>query len=65
VQDDGGGVPSGVLARYTDDLAHFGLRTVARQIEELSGRFEVMNGEEGGTVVRAVIPLRTAEVGGR
>jgi two-component system, NarL family, sensor histidine kinase DegS len=64
VQDDGVGLPPGVPERYTDDPAHFGLRTVARQIEELDGRFEVMNGEEGGAVVRAAIPLRTA-VGGR
>ncbi len=65
VQDDGVGLPAGVAERYADDLSHFGLRTVARQIEELSGSFEVMNGEEGGTVVRAVLPLRTADMGGR
>ncbi|MGH2388873.1 MAG: histidine kinase, partial [Chloroflexota bacterium] len=56
VQDDGVGLPSGVLKRYADDESHFGLRTVARQIEELAGCFEVMEGEEGGTVVRAVLP---------
>jgi signal transduction histidine kinase len=64
VQDDGVGLPPGVPERYADDLAHFGLRTVARQIEELDGRFEVMNGEEGGAVVRAAIPLRPADGGG-
>lgn len=66
VQDDGIGVPEQVLERYADDPSHFGLRTVKRQIEELQGQFEIMKGEEGGTVVRATVPVAMApqEAGG-
>jgi signal transduction histidine kinase len=64
VQDDGVGLPQQVIDRYAEDSAHFGLRTISRQIEELQGAFEIMNGEESGTVVRATIPVkRPAEEG--
>ncbi|HEY8287468.1 MAG TPA: histidine kinase [Chloroflexota bacterium] len=59
VQDDGVGLPAGLVVNDAEDGGHFGLRTVARQIEDLDGRFEVMNGEEGGTLVRATLPART------
>jgi signal transduction histidine kinase len=66
VQDDGVGLPQNVIDRYTEDSAHFGLRTISKQIEELQGAFEIMNGEESGTVVRATIPVKlTADQGGR
>jgi signal transduction histidine kinase len=58
VQDDGVGIPQHVLDHYMDDPGHFGLRTVARQITDLQGRFEVMNGEEGGVIIRATLPMR-------
>ena len=58
VQDDGVGLPPEVVDRYTEDSAHFGLRTIAKQIEELGGVFEVMNGEESGTIVRATLSVR-------
>lgn len=58
VQDDGVGMPEHTLEQYMEESAHFGLRTVARQVEQIGGRFEIMNGEEGGTVVRAVAPAR-------
>jgi len=64
VQDDGVGLPPGLVDHYTDVEGHFGLRTVARQIEDLAGTFEVMNGEEGGTIVRAILPARTPTGGG-
>ncbi|HVC83465.1 MAG TPA: histidine kinase [Chloroflexota bacterium] len=64
VQDDGVGLPTGLAEHYTEDAGHFGLRTIARQIEELDGRFEVTNGEEGGTLVRATLPSRTPPGGG-
>jgi signal transduction histidine kinase len=66
IQDDGVGLPHEALQRYAEDPTHFGLRTVRRQIEELDGQFEIMNGEEGGTVVRTAVPIYsgTQEVGG-
>jgi signal transduction histidine kinase len=65
VQDDGVGLPPHVIDRYAEDSAHFGLRTIAKQLEELQGAFEIMNGEESGTVVRATIPVKlSAEQGG-
>lgn len=56
VQDDGIGLSEAVVQRYTEESAHFGLRTIARQIEQVGGRFEIRNGDEGGTVVRALVP---------
>ncbi len=61
VQDDGVGLPPAVAERRADGTSHFGLRTVARQIEELGGRFEVMDGEEGGAIVRAILPARSPD----
>jgi signal transduction histidine kinase len=58
IQDNGVGLSQHVIERYADDPAHFGLRTIARQIEELDGTFEVMNGEESGTIVRATVPVK-------
>lgn len=63
IQDDGVGLPAQVATEYMNDPAHFGLRTVARQIEELRGQFEIMRGDEGGTIVRAVVPA-TVDSGG-
>ena len=60
IHDDGVGIPTQVLERIADDTQHFGLRTVKRQVEELEGSFEIMNGEEGGTIIRAVMPLHPA-----
>lgn len=56
IHDDGVGLPSHVTAHFGQDPTHFGLRTVARQIEELGGHFEVRNGEEGGVIVHAMVP---------
>ena len=58
VQDDGVGLSESALGNYARDPAHFGLRTVARQIADLGGTFEVSNGDESGAVVRAAVPIK-------
>jgi signal transduction histidine kinase len=58
VQDDGVGIQPDVLEHYLDDSGHFGLRTITRQIADLQGCFEVMNGEEGGVIIRATVPVK-------
>jgi signal transduction histidine kinase len=64
VQDDGVGLPERTLQDFAVNQEHFGLRTISKQIEELDGRFEIMNGEESGAVVRATVPTRApAKVG--
>ena len=62
VQDDGIGIPPQTEERQMENATHFGLRTVARQVEQLQGRFEIMRGEEGGTIIRAIVPI-TPELG--
>ena len=57
IQDDGVGMSQEVMERFANDPAHFGLRTIAKQVRELQGTFEVMNGDESGAVVRAVVPV--------
>ncbi len=57
VQDDGIGLSEEVMERYARDPAHFGLRTIAQQVQQLRGTFELMNGDESGAVVRAVVPI--------
>jgi signal transduction histidine kinase len=58
VQDDGIGLPEHIIQHLGDDPAHFGLRTIARQIEDLGGSFEILNGEESGAIVRASVPAK-------
>ncbi|HEY2596891.1 MAG TPA: GAF domain-containing protein [Candidatus Dormibacteraeota bacterium] len=58
VQDDGTGAPADVLDGYGTDERHFGLRSMARQVEELGGTFEVSNLEAGGLIVRATISVQ-------
>jgi signal transduction histidine kinase len=63
VQDDGVGLSEHVIERYAEDPAHFGLRTVSKQVEQLGGTFEIMNGDESGAIVRATVPIKlTTEV---
>ncbi|MBE3557747.1 MAG: GAF domain-containing sensor histidine kinase [Ktedonobacteraceae bacterium] len=57
VQDNGSGLSAQVLQMYDKDPMHFGLRGMKRRIEEIDGHFTLINGEEGGLVVKAVIPL--------
>lgn len=57
VQDNGIGLPTQVLQSYDKDAMHLGLRGMRRRIEELGGHFTLVNGEEGGLIVKAVVPL--------
>ncbi|HYL08238.1 MAG TPA: GAF domain-containing protein [Candidatus Udaeobacter sp.] len=58
VQDDGSGAPAEVIEGYGTDERHFGLRSMAHQVEETGGAFEVANLEQGGMIVRATVPVQ-------
>jgi len=58
VQDNGVGISAEALAAYRENADHFGLRTVAKQIEGLGGDLVIYNDDDGGTVVKAMIPLQ-------
>jgi len=58
VQDNGVGISAEALAAYRENADHFGLRTVAKQIEDLGGDLVIYNDDDGGTVVKAMIPLQ-------
>jgi len=58
VQDNGVGISAEALAAYRDNADHFGLRTVAKQIEGLGGNLSIYNDDDGGTVVKAMVPLQ-------
>ena len=63
VQDNGVGISAEALASYRDVPDHFGLRTVAEQIEGLGGVLDVYSDEdEQGTIVRAVIPFEKPDI---
>ena len=57
VQDNGTGIPPTMLQQYNTHTVHLGLRGMRRRIEELYGDFILTNGEEGGLIVKAVVPL--------
>lgn len=57
VQDNGIGIPEQVLKTYRENTVHLGLKGMHRRAEEVGGQFWLMNGEEGGLIVKAVIPL--------
>ena len=57
VQDNGIGLPSQVFQTYRNNTIHLGLKGMGHRIEELGGQFLLVNGEEGGLVVKAVVPL--------
>ena len=57
VQDNGIGLSPQVLQSYRNNAVHLGLKGMHHYIEELGGQFLLTNGEEGGLVVKAVIPL--------
>lgn len=59
VQDDGVGAAPEVLDQLTTEKSNgFGLISARRQVAALGGSFDVSNGEEGGLVVRARVPIR-------
>lgn len=57
VQDNGVGIPDEVLGSFRRLPDHFGLRSVAEQVEGLGGEFAVYNNDEQGAAIKAVIPL--------
>ena len=57
VQDNGIGLSPLVLQTYRDNAAHLGLTGMHRRLEDLEGQFLLTNGEEGGLIVKGVVPL--------
>jgi len=57
VQDDGAGVSPLVLRTLADSAIHFGLRSLRERVNQLGGTFVAQPGEDGGFVVRALVPL--------
>jgi signal transduction histidine kinase len=57
VQDNGIGLSPQVLQSYRHNATHLGLKGMHHRLEELGGQFFLMNGEEGGLIVKAMVPL--------
>lgn len=57
VQDNGVGISTQVFQMYRGNTMHLGLKGMHHRVEELGGQFLLMNGEESGMIVKAVIPL--------
>jgi signal transduction histidine kinase len=57
VQDNGVGLSTQVFQTYRNNTMHLGLKGMHHRVEELGGQFILTNGEEGGLIVKAVIPL--------
>jgi signal transduction histidine kinase len=57
VQDNGIGLSPLVLSTYRSNTTHLGLKGMHHRLEELGGQFLLTNGEEGGLIVKAVVPL--------
>ncbi|MDQ6660965.1 MAG: GAF domain-containing protein [Chloroflexota bacterium] len=57
VQDNGVGLSSTMLQSYPSNTTHLGLKGMHNRIEELRGQFLLVNGEEGGLIVKVVVPL--------
>src|ERR1700730_9426851 len=57
VQDNGVGLSQQVLQMSRGKATHLGLKGMHNRLEELGGQFVLMNGEEGGLIVKAVVPL--------
>jgi signal transduction histidine kinase len=61
VQDNGVGVPPLVLAHAQHHGSHLGLKGMQRRIEAVGGRLTLVNGEDGGLIVRATVPIRARQ----
>jgi signal transduction histidine kinase len=57
VQDNGVGLAPEILESYRHNPAHLGLRGMQQRVSDCGGRLLLVNGEEGGLIVKAVIPL--------
>ena len=56
IQDDGVGFPAEQKMVVGSNL-HFGLYTMSQLAEHAGGYLEVLNGEDGGAVVRLILPV--------
>jgi signal transduction histidine kinase len=56
VQDNGVGLPTQEQS-YRGNTIHLGLKGMHHRIQDLGGQFSLVNGEEGGLIVKAVVPL--------
>ena len=66
VQDNGVGIPSSRLPDVMQgDGYHAGIFTLRTMVERAGGRLSLMNGEEGGLVLKAQLPLPRGEAGSR
>jgi PAS domain S-box-containing protein len=63
VADDGRGMDPG-RADEALDQGHIGLASIARRVESLGGRLEVVSGRGAGTCVRVVLPQQSAAAPG-
>lgn len=57
IQDNGMGLSVQIRQSYQNNTVHLGLKGMQHRAEELGGQFLLANGEEGGLIVKAVIPL--------
>jgi signal transduction histidine kinase len=57
VQDNGIGLSPHGLSANGSNPTHLGLKGMRHRVEELKGQFLLTNGEEGGLIVKAVVPL--------
>jgi signal transduction histidine kinase len=58
IQDDGMGASEQILGHYQESETHFGMKRSRRQVEDLGGSFEVLNGEESGLAIRVQVPVK-------
>ncbi len=57
VQDNGVGLSTQVLQSHQSDTLHLGLKGMKARAKELGGQCILLNGEEGGLIVKVVLPL--------
>jgi signal transduction histidine kinase len=57
IQDNGVGLSAQMLQSFQSNTMHLGLIGMHHRIKDLGGQFLLANGEEGGLIVKAVIPL--------
>ncbi|MCK4316178.1 MAG: hypothetical protein KAX24_10455, partial [Anaerolineae bacterium] len=64
VQDNGVGLPSSRMPDVMQgDGYHAGIFTLCTMVERAGGRLSLTNGEEGGLVLKAQLPLPQSEAG--
>ncbi len=57
VQDNGIGLSEQVVQSHQNDTLHLGLKGMKARAKELGGQCTLLNGEEGGLIVKVVLPL--------